>query len=355
MLRRTLLAVSAAFSAGAAFAADKVGIRPETVPSSAEYPRLRAGTQLDHLYESMLANGFGIKNPKASSDLPTVVIVSDTQCPWCSRLWNATMPLTDKVNTVRLAHEIDPAIRVGMMLAYRPLYTYTCDPADNIKAMEMQQSRYFYSDVQMRGFYPEYRLKKYEREGIVLQDTQEDYEVLKQYPCDFLSFSCYGSNTVTVHEDGLGTTGGNFSMGVKNPYLETNAWGWATDPACLRLACNTLYDRYHKPLWIVENGIGWADELTSDNKIHDSYRIDYLKKNLSSMRDAVTLDGVDLMGYTMWGCVDLVSASTGEMAKRYGFIYVDYQDDGTGDGKRLKKDSFYWYKKVIATNGEDLT
>lgn len=257
--------------------------------------------------------------------------------------------------TVRLAHEIDPAIRVGMMLAYRPLYTYTCDPADNIKAMEMQQSRYFYSDVQMRGFYPEYRLKKYEREGIVLQDTQEDYEVLKQYPCDFLSFSCYGSNTVTVHEDGLGTTGGNFSMGVKNPYLETNAWGWATDPACLRLACNTLYDRYHKPLWIVENGIGWADELTSDNKIHDSYRIDYLKKNLSSMRDAVTLDGVDLMGYTMWGCVDLVSASTGEMAKRYGFIYVDYQDDGTGDGKRLKKDSFYWYKKVIATNGEDLT
>ena len=117
----------------------------------------------------------------------------------------------------------------------------------------------------------------------------------------------------------------------------------------------TLYDRYHKPLWIVENGIGWADELTSDNKIHDSYRIDYLKKNLSSMRDAVTLDGVDLMGYTMWGCVDLVSASTGEMAKRYGFIYVDYQDDGTGDGKRLKKDSFYWYKKVIATNGEDLT
>ena len=207
----------------------------------------------------------------------------------------------------------------------------------------------------MRGFYPEYRLKKYEREGIVLQDTQEDYEVLKQYPCDFLSFSCYGSNTVTVHEDGLGTTGGNFSMGVKNPYLETNAWGWATDPACLRLACNMLYDRYHKPLWIVENGIGWADELTSDNKIHDSYRIDYLKKNLSSMRDAVTLDGVDLMGYTMWGCVDLVSASTGEMAKRYGFIYVDYQDDGTGDGKRLKKDSFYWYKKVIATNGEDLT
>ena len=121
------------------------------------------------------------------------------------------------------------------------------------------------------------------------------------------------------------------------------------------MACNTLYDRYHKPLWIVENGIGWADELTSDNKIHDSYRIDYLKKNLSSMRDAVTLDGVDLMGYTMWGCVDLVSASTGEMAKRYGFIYVDYQDDGTGDGKRLKKDSFYWYKKVIATNGEDLT
>ena len=257
--------------------------------------------------------------------------------------------------TVKSAHEIDPENHVGMMLAYRPLYTYTCDPADSIKAMEMQQHRFFYSDVQMRGYYPEYRLKQYEREGVVLEDTPEDYELLRKYPCDFISFSCYGSNTVTVHDEGLGTSGGNFSMGVKNPYLETNAWGWATDPCCVRLACNTLYDRYHKPLWIVENGIGWADVRTSDGEVHDNYRIDYLRKNLSSMRDAVTLDGVDLLGYTMWGCIDLVSASTGEMKKRYGFVYVDADDKGNGTFNRYRKDSFYWYKKVIASNGQDLT
>lgn len=137
--------------------------------------------------------------------------------------------------------------------------------------------------------------------------------------------------------------------------METNAWGWATDPDVLRIALNTLFDRYHKPLWIVENGIGWADELTADQKVHDDYRIKYLQANLKSMRDAVTIDGVDLMGYTMWGCIDLVSAGTGEMKKRYGFVYVDRDDRGHGSLKRLPKDSFYWYKKVIANNGSDLS
>ena len=153
----------------------------------------------------------------------------------------------------------------------------------------------------------------------------------------------------------LEVASGNLAFGmVKNPYLETNAWGWATDPYCLRIALNELYDRYHKPLWIVENGIGWSDEVKADGSIHDGYRIDYLRKNIQSMEDAVELDGVDLMGYTMWGCSDLVSAGTGEMRKRYGFVYVDRDDEGKGTLARSRKDSFYWYKKVIESNGEDL-
>ena len=143
-------------------------------------------------------------------------------------------------------------------------------------------------------------------------------------------------------------------MGIKNPYLQTNAWGWGTDPNCLRIALNTLYDRYHKPLWIVENGIGWDDQKEADGSVHDSYRIDYLRQNIQSMSDAINLDGVDLMGYTMWGCIDLVSAGTGEMKKRYGFVYVDRDDKGNGTLARSKKDSFYWYKKVIASDGADL-
>ncbi|MHC5248529.1 family 1 glycosylhydrolase [Enterococcus sp. LJL90] len=255
---------------------------------------------------------------------------------------------------VRAAHEIGPEIQVGQMLAYQPIYAYTCDPADQLFTMEAAQSGLFYSDVQTGGAYPNYRLKKYQREGIVLEDTSEDYDLIKQYTADFLSFSCYGSSTVSTHEDVAGS-GGNLMMGIKNPYLETNAWGWATDPACLRIALNTLYDRYHKPLWIVENGIGWDDQVEADGSIHDSYRIDYLRQNIQSMDDAINIDGVDLMGYTMWGCIDLVSAGTGEMKKRYGFVYVDRNDIGNGSLARSKKDSFYWYKKMIASDGADLT
>ena len=254
--------------------------------------------------------------------------------------------------TVRAAREIDPEIRVGQMLLYPCNYAMTCDPADQLLLMEKMHETLFFADVQTGGFYPSYQLKKYEREGIVLEDTPEDYELLRTYPADFLSFSCYGSNTLTTHNQEA--AGGNLSLGIKNPYLESNEWGWATDPCCLRIALNTLYDRYHKPLWIVENGIGWNDVKEADDTIHDQYRIDYLRQNIQSMKDAVELDGVELMGYTMWGCIDLVSSGTGEMKKRYGFVYVDRDDEGNGTMKRYKKDSFYWYKKVIKTNGENL-
>lgn len=255
---------------------------------------------------------------------------------------------------VKLAHEIDSNNRVGQMLAYSAYYPYTCDPADQLKVMEAKQEMLFYSDVQTGGRYPNYRLKKYERDGIKLNDTPEDYELIAKYPADFLSFSCYTSNVLTTHEADAKANGNVSVGGVVNPYLESNAWGWATDPDVLRIGLNELWDRYHKPLWVVENGLGSADTLEKDGSIHDNYRIDYLRNQIKSMRDAVTIDGVDLMGYTTWSAIDLVSNGTGEMKKRYGFVYVDRDDRGNGSLKRYPKDSFYWYKKVITSNGEDL-
>ena len=149
-------------------------------------------------------------------------------------------------------------------------------------------------------------------------------------------------------------TNGNLVLGVKNPYLNASDWGWQIDPIGLRYTLNVLYDRYQKPLFIAENGLGAFDTLEADGSIHDPYRIDYLRAHIEQMKRAVEEDGVDLMGYTPWGCIDLVSASTGQMAKRYGFVYVDADDSGNGTFKRYKKDSFYWYKKVIETNGESL-
>ena len=255
---------------------------------------------------------------------------------------------------VKLAHEIDPNNRVGQMLAYSAYYPYTCDPADQLKVLEAKQEMLFYSDVQTGGRYPNYRLKKYERDEIKLNDTPEDYELIAKYPADFLSFSCYTSNVLTTHEADAKANGNVSAGGVVNPYLESNAWGWATDPDVLRIGLNELWDRYHKPLWVVENGLGSADTLEKDGSIHDNYRIDYLRDQIKSMRDAVTIDGVDLMGYTTWSAIDLVSNGTGEMKKRYGFVYVDRDDRGNGSLKRYPKDSFYWYKKVITSNGEDL-
>lgn len=255
---------------------------------------------------------------------------------------------------VRAAHEIDPEIKVGQMLAYGPTYTLTADPADAIMQLEGSQGTLFYSDVQTGGFYPGYKLKEYERKGIVLEDEPEDYELIRDYSADFLSFSCYGGSTITTHPEDAEAVGGNFSMGVKNPYMQTNAWGWATDPACLRLACNTLYYRYRKPVWVVENGIGWNDVMEEDGSVHDDYRIDYMRQNIQSMDDAINKDGVELMGYTCWGCIDLVSAGTGEMRKRYGLVYVDRDDEGNGTLNRSRKDSFYWYKKAIESDGADL-
>lgn len=254
---------------------------------------------------------------------------------------------------VKYAHEHFPEYEMGNMICYLLSYPLTCNPADireNQKRMEI--TNYYCGDVQVRGEYPYFAKRYWEENGIEIAMKHGDLEILKEGTVDFYTFSYYMTNCVSVDPD-KEQTSGNIIGGAKNPYLESSDWGWQIDPKGLRIGLNELYARYHIPLMVVENGLGAYDKVEKDGSINDDYRIDYLRKHIAEMREAVK-DGVDLMGYTPWGCIDLVSASTGEMAKRYGFIYVDKYDDGTGDLSRKKKKSFDWYKKVIASNGEDL-
>ncbi len=255
---------------------------------------------------------------------------------------------------VLILHDIDSNNKVGNMVAYGAQYPNTCHPEDNLKAKFTGRGSHFFFDVQATGKYPNYKLKEYERKGIEFHLTEEQQQLLLDGTVDFLSFSYYMSSVVSADPKVIEDAKGNFMGGVKNPYLKASDWGWQIDPVGLRFACNELWDRYHKPLMIVENGMGAQDKLNEDGTCNDPYHIDYLRDHIKEMDKVINEDGIELIGYTPWGCIDLVSASTGEMHKRYGFIYVDYQDDGTGNGDRYRKDSFYWYKKVIATNGEDL-
>ena len=253
----------------------------------------------------------------------------------------------------KIAHEIDPEIMVGCMLAAGSCYPYTCAPEDVKLAQERNREGYFFIDVQSRGYYPRYALKQMEREGVEIPFVDGDAELLKEYTVDFISFSYYSSKVASADPE-IETAAGNMFASVKNPHLKASEWGWQIDPLGLRITLNDLYDRYQKPLFIVENGLGAKDVVEADGSINDDYRIDYLREHVQAMKDAIDIDGVDLIGYTTWGCIDLVSASTGEMSKRYGFIYVDRDDEGNGTLARSKKKSFDWYKKVITTNGEDL-
>ncbi|WP_339099554.1 6-phospho-beta-glucosidase [Enterococcus sp. DIV0840] len=255
----------------------------------------------------------------------------------------------------KIAHEVDPENQVGCMLAAGTNYAYTCKPEDVWAARKADRENFFFIDVQSRGEYPAYALKELEREGIELPIEEGDLELLKEHTVDFISFSYYSSRVQSTDPAINEQTAGNIFASVKNPYLEASEWGWQIDPLGLRVTMNDLYDRYQKPLFIVENGLGAVDTPDKNGNVIDDYRIDYLAAHIQAMKDAVELDGVDLLGYTTWGCIDLVSAGTGEMKKRYGFIYVDRDNDGNGTLKRSKKKSFDWYKKVIATNGEDLT
>ena len=256
---------------------------------------------------------------------------------------------------VKKGHEINPDFKIGCMLGFVPFYPYSCDPDDIMQAVESMHERYMFSDVMCRGHYGSYTLKEWEREGTAPVIEDGDSDILAQGTVDYIGFSYYMTNTVKAKTESTGAAivGGN-AHSVANPYVKVSDWGWAIDPVGLRYALNALYERYELPMFIVENGLGAYDKLGEDKSCDDSYRIDYLRAHIEQMKKAVEYDGVELMGYTPWGCIDVVSFTTGELAKRYGFIYVDLNDDGSGSGARYHKKSFNWYKNVIASNGEVL-
>ena len=246
---------------------------------------------------------------------------------------------------VRALRRIDPQAQIGAMTAYGPVYPLTPDPRDVKKAEEVERENLFVSDTLIRGHYP-YYMKRFLREnGIELNVTPEDEELLSSCRIDFLAMSYYNTNAETVTKDAR-AAGGNLFGGVKNPYLEETQWGWQIDPLGIRILLNKLAQRYDNfPLMIVENGIGAKDRV-EDGQIHDDYRISYLSDHLKQVREALE-DGVELIAYTMWSFIDLVSASGGKMSKRYGLVYVDRDDDGKGTNKRICKDSYYWYRDFL--------
>ena len=255
----------------------------------------------------------------------------------------------------KLCHEIIPGSQVGCMLTKLTYYPYSCRPEDVLEAQQRMRAIYCYSDTQVFGEYPAYLLARFRNHGLNIVMEETDLEYMKQYPVDFISFSYYMSSCVAKNTDGLATTAGNTITAVKNPYLPTSEWGWQIDPTGLRISLVELYDRYRKPLFIVENGLGAKEELVEDGHgsytVEDDYHIEYYKEHFKAMYDAIHEDGVELLGYTSWACIDLVSESTKQMSKRYGFVYVDADDFGNGTYKRYKKKSFYWYKHIIETNG----
>lgn len=252
--------------------------------------------------------------------------------------------------------EINPNFQIGAMVSHVPIYPLNADPENVMLAEESMHLRYFFPDIQVRGKYPNYALKEFEREGLDIPILEGDEEILANGKVDYLGFSYYMSNVVDINtgEDDDENVHGKIPYQVSNPYLEASDWGWTIDPVGLRYTLNRFWDRYQIPLFIVENGFGAVDTVEEDGSIHDPERVDYLQNHIQEMIKAVDYDGVELMGYTPWGIIDLVSFTTGEMKKRYGMIYVDRDNEGKGTMERSKKNSFYWYKKVIETNGEHL-
>ncbi len=256
---------------------------------------------------------------------------------------------------VKIAHETNPQIQIGCMILFATHYAYDCNPINQLATLKETQAFNFYcADVQAGGKYPYYAKSLWQSLGVTLDIQPGDLELIKQHTVDYIGFSYYMSSTIYKTDPDAAAAHGNLLGGARNPFLEASEWGWEIDPVGLRIALNQLYDRYEKPLFIVENGLGAVDKPNEDRYIADDYRINYLRQHIEAMADAIA-DGVELMGYTPWGCIDLVSMSTGEMSKRYGFIYVDLDDTISGSGNRYKKKSFHWYQKVIATNGSDIS
>jgi 6-phospho-beta-glucosidase len=256
----------------------------------------------------------------------------------------------------KIGHEMMPKAKIGCMVLSMPTYPLTSHPDDMIAVMKADHMNYFFGDVHVRGEYPGYIKRYFKENHIELKVEKEDEEILK-HTVDFVSFSYYMSVCETADLEKKKKGEGNLMGGVPNPYLPSSEWGWQIDPQGIRYVLNMFWDRWQKPLFIVENGLGAVDELVDDGRggktVHDAYRISYLKDHLIQVREAIA-DGVPVMGYTTWGCIDVVSASTAQLKKRYGFIYVDRHDDGSGTLARYKKDSFFWYKDIIASDGAKL-
>ncbi|MEH0689295.1 family 1 glycosylhydrolase [Vibrio cholerae] len=259
--------------------------------------------------------------------------------------------LVANAKAVQLCHDIIPDAKIGNMLLGAINYPYTCNPDDVLAAMDENNKWLFFGDVQTRGKYPGYMLRYFRDNGITIEMEAGDIETLAAASVDFISFSYYASGCASA--DPKQKEVGNIVDSVPNPYLEKSQWGWLIDPKGLRILLNFLHDRYQKPLFIVENGLGARDTVTDEGEVIDDYRIAYLRDHLVQAHEAI-LDGVELMGFTSWGPIDLVANSTAEMSKRYGYIYVDRHDDGSGTLTRLRKKSFYWYQEVIKTNGQAL-
>ncbi|SHN23451.1 6-phospho-beta-glucosidase [Gracilibacillus kekensis] len=255
---------------------------------------------------------------------------------------------------VKAGHEIIPGAQIGCMLAAGMTYPYACNPDDVQKAMDQDRESFFFIDVQSRGKYPGYAKRFFEENNIELKIAAGDEELLKENTVDYIGFSYYSSRTTSTDPDILKNhTAGNVFDSITNPYLEASEWGWTIDPKGFRITANQLNDRYQKPLFVVENGLGAIDQFGQDKEINDEYRIAYLREHIKQMEEALK-DGVEIIGYTSWGPIDIVSASTGEMKKRYGYIYVDRDNQGNGTLNRSKKKSFHWYKQVIESNGENI-
>ncbi len=253
----------------------------------------------------------------------------------------------------KIAHEVNSENQVGCMLAGGNFYPRTCKPEDVWAALEKDRENLFFIDVQARGAYPAYTKRLFREKGISIATQVGDDDILK-YTVDFVSFSYYASRCASADMNDHNSSAANIVKSLKNPHIQASEWGWGIDPLGLRITMNMMYDRYQKPLFLVENGLGAKDEINPQGEIEDDYRISYLREHIKAMAEAID-DGIPVIGYTSWGCIDLVSASTGEMSKRYGFVYVDRDDLGKGSLTRKKKKSFYWYKKVIASNGADLS
>jgi 6-phospho-beta-glucosidase len=256
---------------------------------------------------------------------------------------------------VKIAHETNAQIQIGCMILFATNYAYDCNPVNQLETLKETQAFNFYcADVQAGGKYPYYAKSLWKSQGVELDIQPGDLALIKEHTVDYIGFSYYMSSTINKTNPDAVSAQGNLLGGARNPFLEASEWGWEIDPVGLRIALNQLYDRYEKPLFIVENGLGAVDKPDENHFIADDYRINYLRQHIQAMAEAID-DGVELMGYTPWGCIDLVSMSTGEMSKRYGLIYVDLDDKISGTGNRYRKKSFHWYQKVIETNGADIS